>query len=348
MAQFIFTCPHCKQQFMAEEEWIGKSAECPNCKQLVCIEKTKIENSQEALPEKLHRTKKDVILYVIGAMVFIGGGIFVLTGNNNALSSKTTAKAKISQQLPLIPSTDKKFPFAWFSSINDVEKWNQQFRKSDKKVLDGKIFIGKDKDGVERLFGFNDHDQLVVITCSVDVDVYLEFHAKMTEKYGKSEMTTQDGNCFETCWIMPETDSKIVDFVNNNEGTFGISIINRKFSDNQGASHDGKVSQKFSTMTLEATIDGSGKFIFSENQIRYQHSSWDYPSNVMINGRKWNNLQDPFMLEKKYNYSSAEVIDRKGRDMISMEKNSTGLVVYVNDSPNGAGLYSISIKLQEL
>lgn len=31
MSKFIFSCPQCKKQFYAQEDWIGESTDCPNC-----------------------------------------------------------------------------------------------------------------------------------------------------------------------------------------------------------------------------------------------------------------------------------------------------------------------------
>lgn len=39
MAQFIFTCPFCKQQFFATDEMIGQNATCSNCGSVVCIQR---------------------------------------------------------------------------------------------------------------------------------------------------------------------------------------------------------------------------------------------------------------------------------------------------------------------
>lgn len=36
---FIFSCPNCKQELEAEEEWIGMKVECPACKKMIIISK---------------------------------------------------------------------------------------------------------------------------------------------------------------------------------------------------------------------------------------------------------------------------------------------------------------------
>ena len=39
MAQFVFTCPNCKQQFMATDEMIGTIASCTNCGATFTVQK---------------------------------------------------------------------------------------------------------------------------------------------------------------------------------------------------------------------------------------------------------------------------------------------------------------------
>ncbi|MBR2426667.1 MAG: hypothetical protein IKB16_07995 [Lentisphaeria bacterium] len=39
MAQFVFTCPYCKQQFMATDEMIGTVASCTNCGATFTVQK---------------------------------------------------------------------------------------------------------------------------------------------------------------------------------------------------------------------------------------------------------------------------------------------------------------------
>lgn len=39
MAQFIFTCPSCRQQFIAADEMIGQNVTCTNCGTVVNIQK---------------------------------------------------------------------------------------------------------------------------------------------------------------------------------------------------------------------------------------------------------------------------------------------------------------------
>ncbi len=39
MSNFVFTCPYCRNQFSAQEEWIGASTYCPGCGNKILIEK---------------------------------------------------------------------------------------------------------------------------------------------------------------------------------------------------------------------------------------------------------------------------------------------------------------------
>lgn len=103
MASFIFTCPHCKQQFNAEEEWIGESAECPGCQRTIIIQKTE----QQPLSVSSHRSRsilKKIILCSVLAIVCISGALWI---TYMVVPSGITAKTKRSYHLPLLPDSKK-------------------------------------------------------------------------------------------------------------------------------------------------------------------------------------------------------------------------------------------------
>lgn len=103
MASFIFTCPHCKQQFNAEEEWIGESAECPECQRTIIIQKTE----QQPLSVSSHRSRsilKKIILCSVLAIACISGALWI---TYMVVPSGITAKTKRSNHLPLLPDLKK-------------------------------------------------------------------------------------------------------------------------------------------------------------------------------------------------------------------------------------------------
>lgn len=66
MSKFIFTCPQCKKQFYAQEDWIGESTDCPNCHSVLFITR---ERNVGSLLNKVSPEKK---LLVLGIALTVG------------------------------------------------------------------------------------------------------------------------------------------------------------------------------------------------------------------------------------------------------------------------------------
>jgi hypothetical protein len=102
-------------------------------------------------------------------------------------------------------------------------------------------------------------------------------------------------------------------------------------------------------MHITANVDGSGKFIFNGRNARYEHLNWSPPTNVMIDGKPWENLNQPFRGWKKFakglDLSRAWVIQREGRDVIALESTPRGFNLYLDDSPNGSADYKVTIAI---
>jgi predicted Zn finger-like uncharacterized protein len=60
MAQFIFTCPHCRQQFMANDEMIGTTAACSNCGVIFTV--------QKQMPPLTGGTNNDIPMLILGIL----------------------------------------------------------------------------------------------------------------------------------------------------------------------------------------------------------------------------------------------------------------------------------------
>ena len=103
------------------------------------------------------------------------------------------------------------------------------------------------------------------------------------------------------------------------------------------------------TVTLSASVDGSGVFHFSDDALKYKHKHWGRPKNVQLNGHPWQDLakspEDWQAHHGKLDLTHAWVIRREGRDTIAIETTKTGFSVFMNDSPNGVGNYSITIAI---
>jgi hypothetical protein len=100
---------------------------------------------------------------------------------------------------------------------------------------------------------------------------------------------------------------------------------------------------------ITANVDGSGKFIFNGRNARYEHLNWSRPTNVMIDGKPWKNLEQPFpgwkKLAKGLDLSRAWIVEREGRDVIALESTPRGFDLYLDDSPNGSADYEVTIAI---
>ena len=96
MAQFIFICPHCKQQFNAEEEWIGESAECPGCQRTIIIQRTEQQPLSASSPRSRSVLKK-IILCSVLAIACISG-VFWYTATHMVIPSGIIVKTNVSAQ----------------------------------------------------------------------------------------------------------------------------------------------------------------------------------------------------------------------------------------------------------
>jgi|ERR1700677_2048757 len=108
-------------------------------------------------------------------------------------------------------------------------------------------------------------------------------------------------------------------------------------------------------LVIAAEIDGSDKVTITRAGAKWEHLSWQLPTNVTINGIKWSltksleldNAGKTQFLSPDVNFSSARVVSRKGRDIVAMEKYPDKIVIYFGDNPNGDAPYRIDIAFDE-
>lgn len=98
---------------------------------------------------------------------------------------------------------------------------------------------------------------------------------------------------------------------------------------------------------FEGVIDGAGSFTFRENKIHYEHFTWQYPTQVKINGKPWTDLNRPFELVFTPDFASARAIDSFGRNTIALIPHQDRLVLFIDDTDDAASQYRISILVRE-
>lgn len=104
-------------------------------------------------------------------------------------------------------------------------------------------------------------------------------------------------------------------------------------------------------LRISASVDGSGRIVFSRQEVRYEHKHWSPPWNVTLNGEPWNSLEQTPAgwreLSARLDLTKAWIISRNGRDVVALEQTPEGFDLYLDDSPNGAADYEITIAIPQ-
>lgn len=105
-------------------------------------------------------------------------------------------------------------------------------------------------------------------------------------------------------------------------------------------------------LKITAYVDGSGRFIFTNQKVRYEHRNWEPPVDVSFGGEAWSNLSATpavwRMIGSQLNLREAKIVSRKGRDIIALEHTAEGFDLYLCDSPNGGADYEVTIAIPRL
>ena len=98
---------------------------------------------------------------------------------------------------------------------------------------------------------------------------------------------------------------------------------------------------------ISADVDGSGRFVFTPRDVRYEHKSWSRPTNVTFDGEPWAEIDhsptDWRGLSRRLDLSRAWLVKREGRDVVTLEQTAQGFDLYLSDSPNGSAHYAVTI-----
>jgi hypothetical protein len=98
---------------------------------------------------------------------------------------------------------------------------------------------------------------------------------------------------------------------------------------------------------ISANVDGSGRIRFSKGKAVYEHKHWSRPVLVYFDGTPWSDLgtTPPSWADygDQLDLTKAWLVKRKGRDTIALESTADGFDLHLNDSPNGAAHYEVTI-----
>ena len=103
------------------------------------------------------------------------------------------------------------------------------------------------------------------------------------------------------------------------------------------------------TITISALVDGSERFVFTRDNVWDEHGHWQIPKEVTFNGEPWPDLSAPppqwDKLAANLDLTKAVLLQRKGRDIIALEKTAEGFDLYFADTQMGAAVYEATISI---
>ena len=101
-------------------------------------------------------------------------------------------------------------------------------------------------------------------------------------------------------------------------------------------------------LTISGTIDGSEKFTFTQDSVKWVHLHWSEPDDMTFKGKPWNNPRKTPAQWTEFaslDLPHATIVKRKGRDLVALEPTPDGFILYFDDAPNGAANYSVTIAI---
>lgn len=105
------------------------------------------------------------------------------------------------------------------------------------------------------------------------------------------------------------------------------------------------------TLKISANIDGSDFLKITHQSATWTHHAYAYPGVVRLNGIRWNLRQTNVLMNTGTNtflpadvdFSTAKIIQRKGRDLATMWAGKDALWITFADNPEGAGYYELDL-----
>lgn len=102
-------------------------------------------------------------------------------------------------------------------------------------------------------------------------------------------------------------------------------------------------------LRITATVDGSGRLIFTRAGVKYERKNWKTLANVVFGGELWTDLSRTPAIWKEMapnvDLSKAWIVKRQGRDVVALEHTPDGFDLYLSDSPNGEASYEVLIAI---
>ena len=115
---------------------------------------------------------------------------------------------------------------------------------------------------------------------------------------------------------------------------------------------NGQAAEPEAVFHFKGMVDGSDRILITREGALWEHAHWGWPEGaVTVNGTQWNPQQKNYLAtagEAKFlpECFSLEAVDLEritGRDVVALERTNNALIVYLDDTPVGAGEYEFKI-----
>jgi hypothetical protein len=103
---------------------------------------------------------------------------------------------------------------------------------------------------------------------------------------------------------------------------------------------------------FKGLVDGSDRILITREGALWEHAHWDWPQGaVTVNSTQWNPQEKNYLstagaakfLPDCFSLEAAKLERIKGRDVVALERTNATLIVYLDDTPVGAGEYEFKI-----
>ncbi|HSH93524.1 MAG TPA: hypothetical protein VK968_05220 [Roseimicrobium sp.] len=110
------------------------------------------------------------------------------------------------------------------------------------------------------------------------------------------------------------------------------------------------VAKEPALLKITGVIDGSDRFVFTQEGVYWNHLHWSAPTQMTFAGEAWPNLTRSPQAWSQFSdldLSNARIVKRTGRDVIALEPTTNGFALYFSDSLNGADDYTVEIAIPQ-
>jgi hypothetical protein len=99
-------------------------------------------------------------------------------------------------------------------------------------------------------------------------------------------------------------------------------------------------------------VDGSDRILITREGALWEHAHWNWPQGaVTVNGTQWHPREKNYLttagaakfLPASFSLEAIDLERIKGRDVVALERTNSALIVYLDDTPVGAGEYEFKV-----